>query len=94
MGLWRIRLARIIIPSCWDAYALALHESFLQTGDAASRQEFFKLADFLVEMQKASRTGFGWEYDVPSLKYYVMAPWVSGMGQGLAMSRAAARPCA
>jgi hypothetical protein len=73
-------------PVLLGAYTLALHESFLQTGDPRTQQDCLNLADFLVTMQAASVTGFGWEYDVFDLRYALSPPWVSGMAQGLAIS--------
>ena len=73
-------------PVLITAYSLALHEKYLYDCDDESRTRFLQLADYLVEMQKQSRTGFGWEYDVPSYKYHTESRWVSAMAQGLGIS--------
>ncbi len=73
-------------PVLLGAFTLALHERFLQTNDSQVRQYCLNLADFLVDMQAASETGFGWEYELFDLKYAISPPWVSGMAQGLAIS--------
>lgn len=73
-------------PVLMGAHALALHEHFLNTNDAASKQKFLLLAARLVKMQAASETGISWNYDVPNFKYYLIPPWLSGMSQGLALS--------
>jgi hypothetical protein len=65
---------------------LALHEHFLCTNDPAAKQEFLRVADWLVRTQQSSQTGFGWENDVPNFKYWMMPPWISAMSQGLAIS--------
>ncbi|HZQ07611.1 MAG TPA: D-glucuronyl C5-epimerase family protein [Anaerolineae bacterium] len=73
-------------PILTGAYALALHERFLCTNDSAFKQKFLAVADCLVERQGASRTGFGWENELPNFKYWMMPPWISGMSQGLNLS--------
>src|SRR5437868_5215915 len=55
-------------PILTGAYALALHENFLVTGDLESKKKFLTVADHLVETQASSRSGFGWENEVPNLK--------------------------
>ena len=44
------------------------------------------MADWFVDMQAKSQTGFSWEDSVPNLKYFMIPPWRSGMAQGLAIS--------
>ncbi len=73
-------------PVLITAYTLAVHEKYICDGDEESRSRFLQLADFLVEMQKRGRTGYGWEYDTPNLKFYVTPPWISAMSQGLGIS--------
>ncbi len=73
-------------PVLLGASALAAHEHYLCTHDPAAKEKFLRIADRLVQMQASSRTGFGWEYDVPNFKYYAVPPWCSGMGQGLGIS--------
>src|SRR5581483_7574615 len=79
-------LAARAFPILTGAYALALHEHFLNTNDPASKKKFLAIADCLVERQRASRTGFGWENEVPNFKYWMMPAWISGMAQGLSLS--------
>jgi heparosan-N-sulfate-glucuronate 5-epimerase len=73
-------------PVLITAYSLALHEKYLYEDDDESRTRFLYFSDFLVDMQKKSRTGFGWEYDIPNYKFYVIPPWISAMSQGLGIS--------
>ncbi len=73
-------------PVLITAYALAVHEKYLHDGADESRRQFLQLADFLVEMQKRSQTGYGWEYDIPNYKFYITPPWISAMGQGMGIS--------
>jgi hypothetical protein len=78
----------IFNPTVICQYALGLYDWMSDKGfkDEKLNDQFFTLADWLVQNQQQLNNGYGWylNYDIPD--YNIHAPWISALTQGEAIS--------
>lgn len=81
-------LGRQYNPIAVAQYGLGNYNCYARTGDAARKQKFLAVADWLVETLVANQAGlevwmhhFDWEY-----RDTLKAPWYSGLAQGQGIS--------
>jgi heparosan-N-sulfate-glucuronate 5-epimerase len=71
-------------------FALGHHQRWIRTGELESRDKLIQCADWLVDNQtvvsRATRTFGVWYYPYDSPFWGAVAPWVSAMAQGEALS--------
>lgn len=74
-------------PVTISFYALGLFERWLAEKRLEDKQAFIKQVDWLLANMRMDDRGFGvWLFEFNDKKYHLEPPWVSALGQGLAIS--------